>query len=53
MSDEPTLESLREMTGAPNLDDPLVSETAFDAVELCTGQKHNSHLKVFLLLRLS
>ena len=34
MSDEPTLESLREMTGAPNLDEPLVSETAFDAVEM-------------------
>ncbi|MFG6093916.1 TrbI/VirB10 family protein [Leptothoe sp. ISB3NOV94-8A] len=34
MSDEPTLESLREMTGAPNLDDTLVSETAFDAVEM-------------------
>ncbi|NEZ55399.1 TrbI/VirB10 family protein [Adonisia turfae] len=34
MSDEPTLESLREMTGAPNLEEPLVSETAFDAVEM-------------------
>ena len=34
MSDDPTLESLREMTGAPNLDEPLVSETAFDAVEM-------------------
>ncbi len=34
MRDEPTLESLREMTGAPNLDEPLVSETAFDAVEM-------------------
>ncbi|MEA5464055.1 hypothetical protein [Leptothoe sp. PORK10 BA2] len=34
MNDEPTLESLREMTGAPNLDEPLVSETAFDAVEM-------------------
>ena len=34
MSDEPTLESLRAMTGAPNLDDPLVSEPACDAVEM-------------------
>ncbi|NEZ61795.1 hypothetical protein D0962_03230 [Leptolyngbyaceae cyanobacterium CCMR0082] len=34
MNDEPTLESLREMTGAPNLDDTLVSETAFDAMEM-------------------